>query len=71
MTTRITKTIRAAIVRQFVDGAAVSYIAGVYQVPQKRIEDVLRDRIITTEALLKRALARPESSTQGEPENGR
>lgn len=46
---KLTKSLKAAIVRQFKDGASMPYLATVYNLPLKRVEQVVRVRMIEIE----------------------
>lgn len=46
---KLTKSLRAAIVKQFKDGARVEYLAKLYNQPLPRIEQVIRIEMVATE----------------------
>ena len=39
---KLTKTLKAVILRQFKDGASVEYLAKLYQISMFRVENVIR-----------------------------
>lgn len=48
---KLTKKLRAAVLKQFMDGQSAVYLAGVFENPVKRIEQVVRDEIARLRAI--------------------
>lgn len=49
---RISKTVRAAIIKQFKRGASMAYVAAVYDISIKRVEEVICDSMIEQDRAL-------------------